>query len=405
MNIEEQAIQDGFRILLLEVWDDRANGVIVFRAGLYDGGRREERAHYMGSRLELPADKLQQLTRMLLRVAADPHVLAGYGRGWKELVAKIRPDFADSPRILDLRGAAIALHDGLNARSGLADLCMAYGIPYDAPEGPRGSSSLEDLLWAVLHRAAERNLPWDDLFSLPTAALKKADFSQYTFDEQTLAALPDRPGIYIMRDENNAVLYIGKAANLARRLADYFKPAREVPEKIETIRARIRSLEIREVGSELEALLLEHQLIRKHQPEVNVQRQVQEATSRYGQPLVPVVVFTPSTRKNYVELFFFGARGRAIQLHMNLKKPPETSLRNVVGFYTGRAGRLRKSRSVVDWGPAGHEICCRYFARARDHLHWTELHHGMQQPAGRKMLLRIARQALESELPGEFRDA
>jgi excinuclease UvrABC nuclease subunit len=84
-----------------------------------------------------------------------------------------------------------------------------------------------------------------------------------------LAELPETPGVYRFRNARGAVLYVGKALNLRRRIASYFHPRRRQPAKLRRMIGRARGLTIHETGSELEALLLESRLIKQELPPFN----------------------------------------------------------------------------------------------------------------------------------------
>jgi hypothetical protein len=102
------------------------------------------------------------------------------------------------------------------------------------------------------------------------------DFSPYEFDRQFIESLPQRPGIYIMRDANGLPIYVGKARNLRARVKQYFRARIESDEKIERILERMSRLEVVETGSDLAALLAEQSAIRAHQPPINIQYEVHE---------------------------------------------------------------------------------------------------------------------------------
>jgi excinuclease ABC subunit C len=87
--------------------------------------------------------------------------------------------------------------------------------------------------------------------------------------QEILENLPPRPGVYIHKGENGEILYIGKAVNLRSRVRSYF--ANNVDSyKTMHLRRRIADIEIITTDSELEALLLEMTLIKKHRPHYNV---------------------------------------------------------------------------------------------------------------------------------------
>ena len=84
-----------------------------------------------------------------------------------------------------------------------------------------------------------------------------------------VASLPDQPGVYLFSDAEGRLLYVGKALSLRKRVASYFRPAGLSP-RIAQLMKRATALETRRTTSEAEALLLEAQLIKEHQPHYNV---------------------------------------------------------------------------------------------------------------------------------------
>ncbi len=79
---------------------------------------------------------------------------------------------------------------------------------------------------------------------------------------------PETPGVYIMKDAGGRVLYVGKAANLRRRVSSYFERPHDV--RIETLVGRIASIDIEEKDTALEALIREAELIKTLTPPFNV---------------------------------------------------------------------------------------------------------------------------------------
>ncbi|WP_296804739.1 excinuclease ABC subunit UvrC [uncultured Methanobrevibacter sp.] len=82
--------------------------------------------------------------------------------------------------------------------------------------------------------------------------------------------LPNKPGVYIMRDKNDTIIYIGKAKNLINRVRSYFREKLDRP-KTQILMSHFDSLEYIVTNSEKEALILEATLIKKHRPRYNVQ--------------------------------------------------------------------------------------------------------------------------------------
>jgi excinuclease ABC subunit C len=87
---------------------------------------------------------------------------------------------------------------------------------------------------------------------------------------QILDTLPAKPGCYIMKDETGRIIYIGKAINLRSRVRSYFHESADHHPRIRQMVQKIRDIEWIVVGSELEALILEMNLIKKHRPFFNI---------------------------------------------------------------------------------------------------------------------------------------
>jgi excinuclease ABC subunit C len=90
--------------------------------------------------------------------------------------------------------------------------------------------------------------------------------------QATLAKLPTKPGVYLLKDKNGRVLYVGKAQSLRNRVRQYWQQSRgaQAPLRIESAIDRVTDVEYTMVDSVSEALLLEATLIKRHQPRFNV---------------------------------------------------------------------------------------------------------------------------------------
>jgi len=87
---------------------------------------------------------------------------------------------------------------------------------------------------------------------------------------RTLEALPDAPGVYLWKDAGGAVLYVGKAKSLRQRVRWYLGPDAAAVPRLRLLRLRATGVETIVVQSEAQALLLENNLIKEHQPRFNV---------------------------------------------------------------------------------------------------------------------------------------
>lgn len=86
----------------------------------------------------------------------------------------------------------------------------------------------------------------------------------------TLAVLPEAPGVYIMHDSTGKVIYVGKAVILKNRVRSYFRKSTQSSPKVRAINAHVASIETIVTASEMEALILECNLIKKYRPRYNI---------------------------------------------------------------------------------------------------------------------------------------
>lgn len=93
-----------------------------------------------------------------------------------------------------------------------------------------------------------------------------------TFDElkEKAHALPLKPGVYIMQDRHNTVIYVGKAKALKNRVSQYFMDSSAHTEKTRVMVSQIDHFDVIIADSEFEALVLENSLIKRHQPHYNI---------------------------------------------------------------------------------------------------------------------------------------
>ena len=87
--------------------------------------------------------------------------------------------------------------------------------------------------------------------------------------QEELKKLPGKPGVYLMHDEKDAIIYVGKAISLKNRVRQYFQSSRNKGAKIEQMVTHISRFEYIVTDSELEALVLECNLIKEHRPKYN----------------------------------------------------------------------------------------------------------------------------------------
>ena len=81
--------------------------------------------------------------------------------------------------------------------------------------------------------------------------------------------MPETPGVYLMHDKRDDVIYVGKAVNLKRRVSSYFRESTKKSLKIQSMVSNIKRFEYILTDSELEALILECNLIKEYRPKYN----------------------------------------------------------------------------------------------------------------------------------------
>ena len=120
-----------------------------------------------------------------------------------------------------------------------------------------------------------------------------------------LQLLPPEPGVYLHKDEAGNVLYVGKAINLRNRVRSYFQESAKHGPRIARLVSKARDLEWIVVGTEVEALVLECNLIKKYRPPYNV-RMRDDKSYPYitiTDEEFPRVMFTRKVRKDKARYF------------------------------------------------------------------------------------------------------
>ena len=87
---------------------------------------------------------------------------------------------------------------------------------------------------------------------------------------EKLKQLPESPGVYIMKDSSGKIIYVGKAVVLKNRVRQYFRSQRNHSPKVRAMVSHVADFETIITGSEVEALILENNLIKKHRPHYNI---------------------------------------------------------------------------------------------------------------------------------------
>ncbi len=179
---------------------------------------------------------------------------------------------------LDLLPLASQLLPGIR-RPGLDGLCRALDIELREHHRALADAEATSLVFSRLLEAAnERGVgSLDDLkraaaVRIPTPRRRDAvGRGRAVLDRSHLEGVPSTPGVYIMKDVTGRVIYVGKAKNLRNRVSSYYSQPLGYTRKMDGLLESIQQIETVRTGSELEALLLESQLILRHQPQFNRQ--------------------------------------------------------------------------------------------------------------------------------------
>src|SRR5438045_6264892 len=136
--------------------------------------------------------------------------------------------------------------------------------------------------------------------------------------ESQLKQLPAKPGVYLFRNDDGDVLYVGKAKSLRPRVRSYFQKTTDGRAQIRSLPARIADIEVIVTGSEVEALHLEQNLVKRHRPPFNVRLRDDKSFPYIAVTVedeYPRVMFTRERRRRGV--VYFGP-------YANAKKVRET---------------------------------------------------------------------------------
>ena len=138
-----------------------------------------------------------------------------------------------------------------------------------------------------------------------------------------LSHYPTDPGVYLMKNAEGKILYIGKANNLKQRLKQYFAPHGDNRKIIPFLTSQVEEIDVIVVNSEKEALLLENNLIKKHKPKYNALLKDDKTyfslaiNHKHRWPMVRVVRYKGKPPRNQL---YFGpyTKGHAARQTLNL---------------------------------------------------------------------------------------
>jgi hypothetical protein len=193
------------------------------------------------------------------------------------------------------------------------------------------------------------------------------DFGRFAFGPDLLAQLPEKPGVYIMRNRSGRMIYVGKSRNLKRRVSSYFHPRALAKEKIAGIHQELYTIETCVTGSEVEALLMETRLIRDFRPPVNLQAEIHETERPYGKGR-NILLLVPDMDANRAELYFLREGVFAARQSIPLGRSPSARICARIASVYFTPGRKRSRRQVWEV-----EIVSRWLAANRRRINFIDV--------------------------------
>ena len=192
------------------------------------------------------------------------------------------------------------------------DIIRGFSLVNFEGSNPRSrTKSMLQVFSHLIDRAVEQGVRHaSELLEISNRVEPSINFSRYGFDRDFLKTLPERPGVYLFRNREEQVVYVGKTRNLKNRIGSYFRSTGESEEKRELILQHLYSIEHRVLGSDLEALVEEHRLIDSLKPVLNRQMKIPERKLR----LPECVIVLPAADDEYVKLYFLSAGAPLLDL-------------------------------------------------------------------------------------------
>lgn len=175
---------------------------------------------------------------------------------------------------LDTMGLAVRLLKGVRKPS-LDRVAVAVGLsPRKIHRAGRDAQLTAEVALRLSEEAVRQGVrTLDDLKGIATVVRVRprddVGRGRAVMDRAWLADVPKKPGVYLMRDQHGNVIYVGKAKNLRDRVSSYYSQPLGYTRKMDGLLESMVRIDTEVVGSELQALILEAQLIRRYQPRYN----------------------------------------------------------------------------------------------------------------------------------------
>ena len=306
----------------------------------------------------------EQDWRHLLNVVDDKMIVTeGLGNQVYTLKAGMKNIASKEPVILSLAKSVRTLVADQPVRTSND---MAQLLKVECYEWPEPEKKLDQLIQNAQACMDILNINHpEQLISLLVESKREFSFDRFNFDRDAVNAVPATPGIYLIKDAHHKVVYVGKAKNLARRLMSYFSPGAQNNARIQAIHQQLADFEFESLGSELEALISEWEMIQKYDPPVNRQLNVHQRSHRQAERYERIL-FLPAKDPRDVQIYFLHPRGAFAQWryrdHREMSRLADL-VRNV--FF--------KSLPVSDIDKTKCEICWSWLSETNSPVHSLDM--------------------------------
>jgi hypothetical protein len=304
------------------------------------------------------------------RSGAEDHLLLVWSgkelRLWNRLLGRSGIPAWRGERIALQEVAAAACPEAGPCRE-LGDLAQLLELPAPAEDTPAAKARF--LAVAYLHLlervpTAYRQNP-AELADWIAESKPRVDFGRFAFDRDLLAQIPPSPGVYLMRDRAGETIYIGKSANLQRRVRSYFTTRALRDAKVARIHSQLYSLEYLTSSTEVEALLLETRMIRDFRPAINLQEDIHTRSGR-RRNLGNLLLLVPTGDKAEVYLIKDGSFVSRQSVPLGAEAPKRLCMRVRTTFFGTRSRKPTREAWEI-------EIVARWLAARRRRLNFLDV--------------------------------
>lgn len=196
-------------------------------------------------------------------------------------------------------------------------------------------NTFKSVIVALLRKIKENGVSnRDELINLEIKTSVLASWSHLKTDMSDILNLDSIPGVYGFTDKEGKYLYIGKALNLKRRLATYFRLSEESPSKLSKLRDESYDITIHKCGSELESLIYEQRLISKYRPPLNKKVDVNERKGKF-RSYGDCIIVLPHHNKNSLNTFWHKKEEKLRIVEHNEQKDLGTVAEELQNYFYG----------------------------------------------------------------------